>query len=220
MRKFASAVALALLALACDAPEIPLETPSLVGSPVQGGTVVVGLLSDIQGWNPYFAEDSATDAEREYRLQGCGSADQSHQDQGQRLEAAKASDHRADSERRSNPLSEPLWGPGNEFRGNLEPRYDEPIHDLGQRGQRWAGQNTHDEPKCQDSEHDPALRGEVAHRERDDADRDQSGRGLIHRIWIPEHVSEHAAYNQTTRLSIPSRRRCAGPSIPWAVNAK
>ena len=61
MRKFASAVALALLALACDAPEIPLETPSLVGSPVQGGTVVVGLLSDIQGWNPYFAEDSATD---------------------------------------------------------------------------------------------------------------------------------------------------------------
>ena len=61
MKQLASVVGLVLLSLACGPPERPPTTPMGDGSPVQGGTVVIGLLSDIQSWNPYLAEDSATD---------------------------------------------------------------------------------------------------------------------------------------------------------------
>ncbi len=61
MKQLAPVVALALFAFACDSPKAPVEPPTAGGPPARGGTVAVGLLSDIQGWNPYLAEDSATD---------------------------------------------------------------------------------------------------------------------------------------------------------------
>ena len=46
---------------ACGSPEAPPATPAADGPPAQGGTVVVGLLSDIQSWNPYLVEDLSTE---------------------------------------------------------------------------------------------------------------------------------------------------------------
>ena len=61
MKQTAFAVVLSLVAVACGSPQPSLDTPAAVGPPAPGGTVVIGLLSDIQSWNPYLSEDSATD---------------------------------------------------------------------------------------------------------------------------------------------------------------
>ena len=60
MRHMASAVTLVLVVLSCGVPDEP--APRLIedGAPSQGGTVVIGLLSDVQSWNPYLAEDAGT----------------------------------------------------------------------------------------------------------------------------------------------------------------
>jgi len=61
MKQTAFAVVLSLILVACGSPQTPLDPPAADGPPTRGGTVVVGLLSDIQSWNPYLSEDSATD---------------------------------------------------------------------------------------------------------------------------------------------------------------
>ncbi len=53
MNKVASAVAVIFFAFACGSPQSHLDAPAVDGPPAPGGTVVVGLLSDIQSWNPY-----------------------------------------------------------------------------------------------------------------------------------------------------------------------
>lgn len=61
-RKLESAVALVLFASACGSPQHPPETPAAGGPPTRGGTVVVGLLSDVQSWSPHLSEDSPADS--------------------------------------------------------------------------------------------------------------------------------------------------------------
>ena len=61
MKELASVVGLVLLSFSCGSPERPPTTPMGGGSPVRGGTVVIGLLSDIQSWNPYLVEDLDTE---------------------------------------------------------------------------------------------------------------------------------------------------------------
>lgn len=57
MRKLLSVLALLVVLAACGTPESPPVSPTSDGSPANGGTVVIGILSDIQGWNPYLVED-------------------------------------------------------------------------------------------------------------------------------------------------------------------
>ena len=61
MKPTAFAAVLVFIASACGSPDQPPTAPAADGPPGPGGTVVVGLLSDIQSWNPYLSEDSATD---------------------------------------------------------------------------------------------------------------------------------------------------------------
>jgi peptide/nickel transport system substrate-binding protein len=60
MRTPVTFLALAMLVVACGSPESPPPTSTTDGSPVPGGTVVIGLLSDVQSWNPYLADDLLT----------------------------------------------------------------------------------------------------------------------------------------------------------------
>lgn len=56
MRKLASVVVPIVILAACGSPSPPVPGDG-GGRPVPGGTVVIGLLSDIQSWNPYLVED-------------------------------------------------------------------------------------------------------------------------------------------------------------------
>jgi peptide/nickel transport system substrate-binding protein len=60
MRKLLPVALLVTLAAACGPPAAPPPGPSGGPPASPGGTVVIGLLSDIQGWNPYLAEDLDT----------------------------------------------------------------------------------------------------------------------------------------------------------------
>jgi len=46
-----------LLMLACGTPQTRDIAPAGDGRPARGGTAVVGVLSDVQSWNPYLVED-------------------------------------------------------------------------------------------------------------------------------------------------------------------
>lgn len=58
MRKLLSVLVLFVVLAACGSPKNPAPLNAAgTGSPTRGGTVVVGILSDVQGWNPYLVED-------------------------------------------------------------------------------------------------------------------------------------------------------------------
>ncbi len=57
MKKLLSALALLLVFVACGSEQAPPQNTAADGEPAPGGTVVVGLLSDVQSWNPYLVED-------------------------------------------------------------------------------------------------------------------------------------------------------------------
>ncbi|MGD8440782.1 MAG: ABC transporter substrate-binding protein [Holophagae bacterium] len=56
MKQLASAVVPLVILVACGSPSAP-PIGGDDGRPAPGGTVVIGLLSDIQSWNPYLVED-------------------------------------------------------------------------------------------------------------------------------------------------------------------
>jgi len=60
MKKTALPFVLVLLVIACGPSQPPRPPDVGEGSPAAGGTVVVGLLSDVQSWNPYLCEDLGT----------------------------------------------------------------------------------------------------------------------------------------------------------------
>jgi peptide/nickel transport system substrate-binding protein len=60
MKQLVARSACLLLLAACGSPHPPPAPDGAGVPPTTGGTVVVGLLSDVQSWNPYLAEDSAT----------------------------------------------------------------------------------------------------------------------------------------------------------------
>lgn len=57
MRKLLPVLTLFVVLAACGKPDSPPVNATGDGSPSNGGTVVVGILSDVQGWNPYLVED-------------------------------------------------------------------------------------------------------------------------------------------------------------------
>jgi len=57
MRKLLPLVAFFIVLEACGTPDPPPATEPSGGPPSNGGTAVVGILSDVQGWNPYLVED-------------------------------------------------------------------------------------------------------------------------------------------------------------------
>lgn len=60
MKQLALALACTLTIVACGSPSPAPEAGPDGAATARGGTVVIGLLSDVQSWNPYLAEDSAT----------------------------------------------------------------------------------------------------------------------------------------------------------------
>jgi len=61
MQKPFSVFALLLLSVACGTPQSPDIAPGGDGPPARGGSAVIGVLSDVQSWNPYLAEDLDTE---------------------------------------------------------------------------------------------------------------------------------------------------------------
>jgi len=61
MKKTAPVCALLAIVVSCGSPHTPSETVATDGPPARGGTVVIGLLSDVQSWNPYLVEDLDTE---------------------------------------------------------------------------------------------------------------------------------------------------------------
>jgi peptide/nickel transport system substrate-binding protein len=61
MQKPYSVLAVLLLLVACGSPQAPPPSTATDGPPAQGGTVVIGLLADVQNWNPYVVEDLDTE---------------------------------------------------------------------------------------------------------------------------------------------------------------
>ena len=61
MKKLVSVLALLTVVVSCGSPQAPPQTTTSDGPPAQGGTVVIGLLSDLQSWNPYLVEDLDTE---------------------------------------------------------------------------------------------------------------------------------------------------------------
>jgi len=57
MKKLVSVSVFLVLAAACGSEEPTYTTPASGGPPDRGGTVVVGIVSDVQSWNPYLVED-------------------------------------------------------------------------------------------------------------------------------------------------------------------
>jgi len=57
MKKLASALTFLVLFVACGSPHAPPQGGATDGPPARGGTVAIGLLSDVQSWNPYLVED-------------------------------------------------------------------------------------------------------------------------------------------------------------------
>lgn len=61
MKKSAPVLGCLTLMLACGSPQSTPPPEVDDGRPARGGTIVIGVLSDIQSWNPYLAEDLDTE---------------------------------------------------------------------------------------------------------------------------------------------------------------
>jgi peptide/nickel transport system substrate-binding protein len=61
MKKPGLALALLLVVVACGSPQAPPPFATADGPPARGGAVVIGLLADVQNWNPYVVEDLDTE---------------------------------------------------------------------------------------------------------------------------------------------------------------
>jgi len=61
MKKLALVFVLLAVVASCGSPGEDQTVTTTDGSPAQGGTVVIGLLADVQNWNPYVVEDLDTE---------------------------------------------------------------------------------------------------------------------------------------------------------------
>jgi peptide/nickel transport system substrate-binding protein len=61
MKKLAFVFVLLSVVASCGSPGEDQTVATAAGPPARGGTVVIGLLSDIQNWNPYVVEDLDTE---------------------------------------------------------------------------------------------------------------------------------------------------------------
>ena len=61
MKKPVLVLAIFAIVASCGSPQTPPQTTASDGTSAQGGTVVIGLLSDVQSWNPYLVEDLDTE---------------------------------------------------------------------------------------------------------------------------------------------------------------
>ena len=61
MKKPALFLSLIALAMGCGSPQSTPLGSTVDGPPARGGTVVIGLLTDVQSWNPYLVEDLETE---------------------------------------------------------------------------------------------------------------------------------------------------------------